>query len=126
MAVVIMSRQDPNLPTLRMEARGELLALGMQDLRFTLEETAEFLIERQSFLLSSDRCRRHRSLGRRLASRVAASCRSDSGQDLTKTRESCSTSLADNVPSIGSYLWDEVFGAQSAERRQFLLANIDS
>ncbi len=120
LAIVIMSRQDTNLPVLRMEARGELMALGVQDLRFTPEETAEFLIEHQNFMLSPtdiqeiDRWAEGWPVALRM---LVGAIR---GRSREETRELLAT-LADNIPSVGSYLWDEVFESQPADRQQFLL-----
>ena len=41
--LVIATREDPLLPLARLRARGQLLELRAQDLRFTAEETAHFL-----------------------------------------------------------------------------------
>jgi len=41
--LVIVSRADPALPTARLRARGQLTELRLKDLRFSLEEAAEFL-----------------------------------------------------------------------------------
>lgn len=120
LAVVILSRQEPNLPTMRMEARGELLELGIKDLSFTSEETAEFLIDRQGLSLSEadvaeiDRWAEGWPVALRLLSSAIR------GKSQQETREIID-SLAHNVPSVGSFLWDEIIRAQPALRREFLL-----
>jgi LuxR family maltose regulon positive regulatory protein len=43
MRLVIVTREDPNLPLARLRARGHLIELRALDLRFTLTEAAEFL-----------------------------------------------------------------------------------
>ncbi len=43
MHLVILTREDPPLPLARLRARGQLLEIRQEDLRFTLAETAEFL-----------------------------------------------------------------------------------
>ncbi|GAP13581.1 ATP-dependent transcriptional regulator [Longilinea arvoryzae] len=43
MRLVITTREDPDIPLARLRARGQLKELRAGDLRFTLEETAEFL-----------------------------------------------------------------------------------
>jgi len=45
MQLVIGSRSDPPLPLARLRARGQLLELRARDLRFTREESAQFLNE---------------------------------------------------------------------------------
>jgi len=41
--LIVVSRSDPNLPLSRMRSSGEMVEIRARDLRFTLEETAEFL-----------------------------------------------------------------------------------
>ncbi len=43
MHLVIASREDPNLPLPRLRVRGQLTEVRAADLRFTVEETADFL-----------------------------------------------------------------------------------
>ena len=43
--LVICARSDPALPIARLRSRGQLIELRSADLRFTLQETAKFLIE---------------------------------------------------------------------------------
>jgi LuxR family maltose regulon positive regulatory protein len=52
--MVIATRSDPPLPLTRLRARGELTELRALDLRFTLDETAAFLIERRGLALTTD------------------------------------------------------------------------
>jgi len=41
--LVLASRVDPPLPPASLRAKGEMTEIRMQDLRFSLEETAEYL-----------------------------------------------------------------------------------
>ncbi len=120
MGVVIITRQYPSLPTLRMDARGELQTLGVHELSFTEEETVEFLIERKGHQLNPADIRDiHRwSEGWPVALRLLSSAIQGRSQQDTR---GLLASLGDNIPSVGSYLWDEVIRAQPATRRQFLL-----
>ncbi|MFW5943117.1 MAG: AAA family ATPase, partial [Chloroflexota bacterium] len=43
LSVIIITRADPPLPLARLRAQGQLLELRQADLRFTLEETGDFL-----------------------------------------------------------------------------------
>jgi LuxR family maltose regulon positive regulatory protein len=43
MHLVLMTREDPPLPLARLRARGEMTEIRQDDLRFTLQECAEFL-----------------------------------------------------------------------------------
>jgi LuxR family transcriptional regulator, maltose regulon positive regulatory protein len=52
--LVIATRSDPPLPLTRLRARGELTELRAPDLRFTLDETAAFLIEQRGLALAAD------------------------------------------------------------------------
>jgi LuxR family transcriptional regulator, maltose regulon positive regulatory protein len=44
MHLVIATRKDPPLPIPSIRARGQLAELRQADLRFTVEETADFLV----------------------------------------------------------------------------------
>ena len=54
MHLVISTRTDPPLPIARLRGRGQLTELRQDDLRFTLEEAAEFLNEAMGLRLSTD------------------------------------------------------------------------
>ncbi len=43
MHLVLASRLDPPLPLTSLRARGEMTEIRIQDLRFSLEETAEYM-----------------------------------------------------------------------------------
>lgn len=120
MAIVISSRQEPDLPTLKMSARGELVELGPEDLSFTNSETAEFLLVRQELELTAGeveeitRWAEGWPVALRLISRVLRGRSHDQVRDLLEA-------LSDNVPSIGDYLWDEVLEDRPPDQRAFLL-----
>ena len=54
MHVVIVTREDPNLPLARLRARGQLTELHVTDLRFTSSEAAEFLNQVMGLALSAE------------------------------------------------------------------------
>jgi LuxR family maltose regulon positive regulatory protein len=54
MHLVISTREDPQLPLVRLRARGQLTELRAADLRFTPAEAAEFLQEVMGLHLSAD------------------------------------------------------------------------
>jgi LuxR family maltose regulon positive regulatory protein len=54
MHLLVSTRVDPPLPIARLRGRGKLTELRQNDLRFTLEETAEFLNEAMGLQLSTD------------------------------------------------------------------------
>jgi LuxR family transcriptional regulator, maltose regulon positive regulatory protein len=53
MHLVIITREDPQLPLARLRASGQLTELRINDLRFTLSESAEFLNQVMGLELSS-------------------------------------------------------------------------
>jgi LuxR family transcriptional regulator, maltose regulon positive regulatory protein len=54
MHLVIATREDPQLPLARLRARGQLSEVRADDLRFTLDEAAEFLNEAMGLSLSKE------------------------------------------------------------------------
>lgn len=54
MHLVIVTREDPNLPLARLRARGQLTELRVTDLRFTSAEAAEFLNQVMGLALSAE------------------------------------------------------------------------
>ncbi len=120
MSVVLTSRKEPDLPTLRMNARGELVELGPADLGFTPEETREFLIERQQLDLQQsevDEIERWAE-GWPVALRLVAGALR--GRPAERVR-SLLDALTENVPQVSDYLWDEAIENQPPDRRDFLL-----
>jgi LuxR family maltose regulon positive regulatory protein len=120
MSVVIISRVEPDLPTLQMSARGELVELGPAELSFTLDETRAFLSERQDLNLSASELQTIADwcegwpVALRLASRLMH------GRTRAQIRELLAT-LPENVPSVGNYLWNEVLEGTTPELHAFLL-----
>lgn len=51
--LVLAGRTQPKLALARLRANGELLELGLEDLRFSLEETGEFLAEKMALNLTN-------------------------------------------------------------------------
>jgi LuxR family maltose regulon positive regulatory protein len=120
MSVVLTSRKEPDLPTLRMNARGELVELGPVDLCFSPEETREFLIERQQLDLRRsevDEIERWAE-GWPVALRLVAGALR--GRSAERVR-SLLDALTENVPQVSDYLWDEAIENQPPDRRDFLL-----
>ena len=52
--LIILTREDPNLPLARMRAQGQLQELRATDLRFTVEETAVFLNQTMGLTVSTN------------------------------------------------------------------------
>ena len=55
--LVITTREDPNLPLARLRARGQLNELRADDLRFTIGEAREFLLQVMDIQLTTDNLR---------------------------------------------------------------------
>ena len=120
MSLILTSRREPALPTLRMNARGELVELGALDLSFTAEEAREFFFERQQLDLQRsevDAIQRWAE-GWPVALRLVAGALRGRSQERV---QALLEALTDNVPSVSDYLWDEAIGSQSTERSTFLL-----
>ena len=54
MRLVLVTRRDPALPLNSLRARGQMVEIRQQDLRFTLEETRDYLQQATQQLVSED------------------------------------------------------------------------
>ncbi len=116
--LVIMTREDPLLPIARLRARGQLLEIRQDALRFTEDEAAEFLHRGAGLSLSTDDMA---ALERHTEGWAA-------GLQLTalslRGRSDLPAFIRDFTRSdryILDYLAEEVFGRQPAEVQDFLL-----
>jgi LuxR family maltose regulon positive regulatory protein len=118
MHLVIATREDPPLPLSRLRARGQIAEVRQTDLRFTPEETADFLRRAAHRGLSSaDVAVLHRRTEGWIAGLqlLALSIRdSDDVQRLV-------TSFTGSHRYVLDYLIEEVFGQQPPEVQDFLL-----
>ena len=116
--LVITSRVDPSLPLARLRARGEITELRAADLRFTLDEAAEFFQRKSELKLSS--------------SEVAALENRTDGWITGLQLAALSMQGRDDIPAfissftgdhryIVDYLVEEVLQRQSERVRNFLL-----
>ena len=116
--LVITTREDPLLPVSRLRARGQVLEIRQDDLRFTAEETAEFLKTVMGLDLSSDE--------------IAALERRTEGWIAGLQLAALSMQGRDDLPGfiqaftgsnrfILDYLIEEVFEKQSPDVKEFLL-----
>ena len=116
--LVIVSRTDPPWPLARWRARGDMLALHDDDLRFTLEETALFLNKVMGLTLSSPQIK---ALDKRFEGWVAglqmAALSMQGRQDVASFMQ---TVTADHR-FILDYLVEEVWQQQSATLQTFLM-----
>jgi LuxR family maltose regulon positive regulatory protein len=120
MAIVISSRHEPDLPTLRMRARGELVELGLEDLSLTDAETEEFLLRRRGLDLTASEVKQFAEWaeGWPVALRLISQVLHGRSRDQTRA---VLDSLSANVPSVSDYLWDEVLASTPPDQRAFLL-----
>lgn len=119
MHMVLVSREDPNLPFSRMRARGQLTELRASDLRFTPEEIRGLLIEKMSLNLSAGEidALENRTEGWITGLQLAAI----SLQSLSDT-SSFISSFTGSHHFILDYLLEEVLEHQSEEINNFLLS----
>jgi LuxR family maltose regulon positive regulatory protein len=117
--IAIGSRSDPPLPLARLRARGQLLEIRTADLRFSSDETAQFLNEVMQLELSPEMIDLLAArtegwiAGLQLAS-LALSGRSD--------KENFIASFTGSHRYLVEYLMEEVLGRQPEQVRSFLLA----
>jgi LuxR family maltose regulon positive regulatory protein len=116
--LVLATREDPPLPLSRLRARGQIVEVRQAELRFTAEETAEFLRwTMQLELSSSDVIALHQRTEGWIAGLQLAACslqKSDNAQQLVK-------SFAGSHRHILDYLIEEVFQQQPTHVQDFLL-----
>jgi LuxR family maltose regulon positive regulatory protein len=120
MSILVVSRIEPELPTLRMFARGELTEFGPDDLSFNLAETKAFLVDLVGLELDEDDVKAiaNWSDGWPVALRLVSQLMR--GRSKLQVREILAT-LPENVPLVGDFLWGEVLDGLSDEKRRFLL-----
>ena len=116
--LVITTREDPLLPISRLRARGQVLEIRQDDLRFTAEETVEFLKNVMGLDLSLNE--------------IAALERRTEGWIVGLQLAALSMQGRDDLPGfiqaftgsnrfILDYLIEEVFERQSSDMKDFLL-----
>ena len=116
--LVIGSRSLPDLRLGRMRARGQLLEIDTAHLRFTLEETAEFLTARRNMNLSSEEISR---LQGKTEGWVAAIWLASVALERTVDPAKFVERLSGTEQSIANYLAEEILAHQPADVRRFLL-----
>lgn len=116
--LVLISREDPLLPISRLRARGQVLEIRQDDLRFTETETAEFLKNIMGLILSPEDIS---ALERRTEGWIAGlqlAALSMQGRDDLKGFIQAFTGSS---RFILDYLIEEVFERQSPDVKDFLL-----
>ena len=120
MHLVIVTREDPQLPLARLRARGQLTELRAADLRFTPAEAADFLNQVMGLSLSAENIAalETRTEGWIAGLQLAAiSMRGHASRDVT----SFIKSFTGSHHFVLDYLVEEVLGQQTESVQTFLL-----
>jgi LuxR family maltose regulon positive regulatory protein len=118
MRLVIITREDPPLPLPRLRARGQVTEIRQSDLRFTLEECADFLNQVMGLNLSpADIAALERRTEGWIAGLQLAALSMRGREDLTGFIEA----FTGSSHFVLDYLIEEVFNQQPADVREFLL-----
>ena len=118
MHLVIITREDPPLPLARLRARSQMVEIRQDDLRFSLEECADFLQRIMGLNLSADDIA---NLERRTEGWIAGL------QLAALSMQGCADlpgfikAFSGSSHFILEYLIEEVFERQSADEQDFLL-----
>ncbi len=118
MHLVILSREDPPLPLARLRARGQVVEIRQNDLRFTAEEAVEFLHTVMGLDIFADEIAvlEHRTEGWPVGLQLAAL----SLHGETDAR-SFVQAFAGSNRYVLDYLFEEVLRRQSGDVQDFLL-----
>lgn len=118
MHLVIVSREDPPLPLSRLRARGQMVEIRQDDLRFTTDEAADFLLRVIGLELpAADIAALHRRTEGWIAGLQLAALSLRGRGDVRRFVDS----LTGSHRYILDYLMEEVFQQQSADVQDFLL-----
>lgn len=118
MHLVIITREDPPLPLPQLRAKGQMLELRIKDLRFTIDESAEFLNNKMRLNLQPEETA---VLGRRTEGWAAGlQMAALSLHDLEDAGAFIKAFAGDNR-YVADYLISEVLDRQSDQIREFLL-----
>ena len=118
MHLVILTREDPLLPIARLRARGQLLEIRQEDLRFSKGETSEFLRRETGLSLSADHVSALEQYTEGWVAGLQLAVLSLRGRD------DLSTFVHDLTASdryVLDYLIEEVFERQPVDVQDFLL-----
>ncbi|MGH3146711.1 MAG: hypothetical protein ACRDTR_13025 [Rubrobacter sp.] len=116
MHLVVAGRTSPPLPLPRLRARGRLTELGVKDLRFTLEETADFLGRTMGMNLTAERVATldKRTEGWIAGLQLAAHALGGGENDASPVE-----AFAGSTRHVFDYLADEVLSRQPQDVREF-------
>jgi LuxR family maltose regulon positive regulatory protein len=118
MHIVIVTREDPPLPLPRLRAQGKMLEIRQEDIRFTIEETTEFIGNIISEKLSSENItaveRRTEGWVTGIQLLVLSLQKHPDAQEFIQTFTGSERFVLD-------YLFEEVFHQQAEEIQDFLI-----
>jgi LuxR family transcriptional regulator, maltose regulon positive regulatory protein len=116
--LLISTRADPPLPLARLRGRGQMLEIGAEDLRFTVEETAELLRELRGTQLAAEHVEalNERTEGWAVGLKMAALSMGQQ-QDVSGFIRS----FAGSQHYVMDYLIEEVLQRQTGDVQDFLL-----
>ena len=120
MRLLVTTRTDPQLPLLRMRARGELMELRASDLSFTLDETQALLARRYQLHLSPQDLQDIHDWAEGWPVGLMLIGQRMQGQAPSEQRALLKL-LTQDVRFVQDYLWQEAIEQQPPARRQFLL-----
>jgi LuxR family transcriptional regulator, maltose regulon positive regulatory protein len=124
MRLVLSTREDPSLPLARLRAQGSLAEIRTSDLRFTADESAEFLRGAIDDRFGKDEAEAVDGRVEGWAAGLqltALALRGKSGIGRSGAREELIASLAGSGRFVLDYLFEEVFAQQEPRTRDFLL-----
>jgi LuxR family transcriptional regulator, maltose regulon positive regulatory protein len=124
MRLVLSTREDPSLPLARLRAQGILAEIRTSDLRFTADESAEFLRGAIDDRFGRDEAAAVDGRVEGWAAGLqltAVALRGKSGIGRSGGREELIASLAGSGRFVLDYLFEEVFAQQEPRTRDFLL-----
>lgn len=116
--LVILTREDPLLPVVRLRSRGQVCEIRESDLRFTLSETASYLSQVMRLDLGADDLATLQGRTEGWATGLQLVALSMQGSD---NRHQFIQSFAGSNRYILDYLFEEIFSRQAAETQEFLI-----
>jgi LuxR family maltose regulon positive regulatory protein len=116
--LVIATRADPPLPLARLRARSDMLELRLADLRFNLQEAADFLNHTMGLKVSPEDVAR---ITKRTEGWIAGLQMAALSMQNTHDLSGFITAFTGSHHYIFDYLLEEILGQQSPEVHRFLL-----
>ena len=116
--VVVVSREEPEISLGRLRVSGQLIEIRQQDLRFRLEEAAEFFNQRGNVLLSNSQVS---ALEARTEGWVSGLKLAALALRSHKDPEPFIASFTGSHQFVQDYLMEEVLRQQTADLQRFLL-----